>query len=79
MLGTRRHLPPHPRLYIDRPLHDRHTRSCAHFERRFSDSPPASCISVSSQANLVISTNIGGKTVACDERSLAGVGSVDHR
>ena len=79
MLGTRRHLPPHPRLYIDRPLHDRHTRSCAHLERRLSDSPPTSCISMSSQANLVSSTNIGGKTVASDERSLDGVGTVDHR
>ena len=34
---------------------------------------------MSSQANLVNSTNIGGKTVASDERSLAGVGTVDHR
>ena len=79
MLGTRCHLPPHPRLCFDRPLHDRHTRSCAHIKRRFSDSPPASCISMSSQANIVSSTKIGGKTVACDERSLAGVGPVDHR
>ena len=79
MLGTRCHLPPNRGLHIDRPLHDRHTRNCAHFERRFSDSPPASCISMSSQANIVNSTNIGGKTVVCDERSLAGMGSVDHR
>ena len=32
MLGTWRHLPPHPRLCFDRPLHDRHTRSCAHIK-----------------------------------------------